>query len=166
MKRLWWLAAPALCLLLIPLACTRMDSPWKNEPGSPRVVVTIPPLYSFVRGVAGDRAAVKCLCTATGPHEYQADFRDSRVMDEADLVLAVGLELDEGFTRSLHRMANRKTDLPLILLGDKLQERGMVKKMRPHKHAPAEQGEAEGPHHHHGEHDPHVWLGIHDAEVK
>src|SRR5207249_11232791 len=46
-----------------------------------------------------------------------------------------------------------------------LQERGMVRKMRPHEHAPKQKGEEEAPHHKHGEYDPHVWLGIDEAAV-
>src|SRR3954471_21711027 len=95
LNRLWWLALFSPCLLLtLAPGCARMEDPWENEPGSPRVVVTLAPLYSFVRGVGGDRVAVKCLCTSTGPHDYTADFRDSHVMKQADVVFAVGLELD------------------------------------------------------------------------
>src|SRR5262245_35867642 len=109
MRRLWWLAPLAPCLLLlISFGCSKAPDPWADEPGSPRVVVSVPPLYSFVRAVAGDRAAIKCLCTSKGPHDYQTDYRDSRLMDSADVVFEVGLQLDEHFTEALHRMANRK----------------------------------------------------------
>ena len=37
----------------------------------------------------------------------------------------------------------------------------MVRPMREHKHGP-DDGDAPA-HHHHGEHDPHVWLGIDEA---
>src|SRR5690349_3267839 len=105
MRWLWWLAPLAACsLLLLPLACSKAPDPWAGEVVEKRVVVTVPPLYSFVRGVAGDRAAIKCLCTTTGPHDYQTDFRDSRLMDTADVVFAVGLQLDDVFAESLHRM--------------------------------------------------------------
>lgn len=163
MKRLKWLwCLPPLALsllLLVQFGCSREADPWKGEPAKPRVVVTIPPLYSFVRAVAGDRAGIKPLCTSTGPHDYQTDYRDSHVMKGAHVVFAVGLELDEKFAESLHRMSARK-DLPLIRLGDKLKERGMVHKMRPHKHEPGEDGAKP---HSHGEYDPHVWLGIDQA---
>src|SRR3954454_168134 len=117
MKRLWWLALLAPCLLLVPFACSKQPEPW-DEPGEPRVVVTIAPLYSFVRGVAGDRAAIKCLCTTTGPHHYETNYGDSRFMDTPHAVFYVGLELDEKYTRSMHRMSRRGKALPLVTLGE------------------------------------------------
>ncbi len=97
-----------LVVMMVPLAvlvilaglpgCGRSADPWQGESGSPRVVVTIAPLYSFVRGVAGKNAAVKCLCTTTGPHHYATDTRDVALIEKADVVFSVGLELDERFT--------------------------------------------------------------------
>jgi ABC-type Zn uptake system ZnuABC Zn-binding protein ZnuA len=167
MKRLSWLALSAPCLLLLfTPGCTRMREVWDDVPGSPRVVVTIAPLYSFVRAVGGDRVAIKCLCTNKGPHDYEANFQESRCMKKADVVFAVGLELDDGsrgFAETLHRMSGRGDDLPLVKLGEKLKDRDMVRKMRAHKHTPGD-AETDKPHVH-GEYDPHVWLGIDEAVV-
>src|SRR4051812_16984069 len=96
-NRLLWLAGQTGCLLVgflfLVSGCSKPDDPWGK--GSPRVVVTIAPLASFVHAVAGDRGEVKCLCTTTGPHDYRADFRDARVMKNADVVFAIGLQLDD-----------------------------------------------------------------------
>jgi ABC-type Zn uptake system ZnuABC Zn-binding protein ZnuA len=162
MRRLLWLAPVAGCLLLLGfLGCSRPEDPWASVPGGPpRVVVTIAPLASFVRGVAGDRAAVICLCTTLGPHEYRADFRDARAMKKADVIFAVGLELDDvRCADALHRMSNRGDALPVVRLGDKLRADGAVRKMRDHKH----DDNPDAPAHHHGDFDPHVWLGIPEA---
>src|SRR5262245_59371133 len=101
--RPWWLASPLLgIVLLLPFGCGRPVDPWTTESGEPRIIVTVAPLYSFVRAVAGEDAAIKCLCTTTGPHHYEADFCDARLMEGADLVFAVGLALDDSFTDALY----------------------------------------------------------------
>src|SRR5262245_66521276 len=92
-RAVWWVAALSVGLG----GCSRVEDPWRGEPGSPRVVVTIPPLYSFVKGVAGDRAAVKCLCVEQGPHHFNPDVSESLVLRQADLFFGVGLGLGDKF---------------------------------------------------------------------
>jgi ABC-type Zn uptake system ZnuABC Zn-binding protein ZnuA len=55
--------------------CSRMADPWRDMPGKPRILVTFPPLYSMAKLIAGDSAAVKCLCVTTGPHHYSFNPR-------------------------------------------------------------------------------------------
>src|ERR1700712_2018138 len=74
--------------------CSSPPDPWAKQPGPPRVVVSIPPLYSFVKQVGGDKVGVICLCTRTGPHEYQANANDSLALRQADLLLGIGLGLE------------------------------------------------------------------------
>lgn len=151
------LAGAALLLggLLWMAGCSKAPDAWADEEGSPRVVVTIAPLYSFVRGVAGDRVALKCLCTSTGPHHYEVDSRDARMLAGADVFFSIGLQLEQmRFSDALHKLTRRK-DLPHVKLGERLPAE-MVHKMRAHKHEPGAKGGA----HMHGEYDPHVWLGI------
>src|SRR5262249_1947547 len=99
--------------------CSSAPDPWAGMGGPPRVVVTIAPLYSLVKAVGGDRAAVKCLCTTTGPHHFQADARDAYLFKKADVFFAVGLQLDDNFADQLHAMA-RRPDLRYIKLGGRL----------------------------------------------
>jgi ABC-type Zn uptake system ZnuABC Zn-binding protein ZnuA len=148
-------AAVLLAGLLWLAGCSKAPPAWGEDSGSPRVVVTIAPLYSFVRGVAGDRVALKCLCTSTGPHHYETDSRDARMLAEADLLFSIGLKLDDTFCDTLCRVGNRST-LSHVKLGEELLRRKMVHKMRAHEHLPGAKGAA----HVHGEFDPHVWLGI------
>lgn len=142
--------------LLVALAgCGRAIDPWQGDTGTPRVVVTIPPLYAFVRAVGGDRVAIRSLCTATGPHHYQLDTKDARLLTKADLLLAVGLRLDDPFADPMRPMAQRP-DLPYVKLGQRLAEKKMLLELK-HSH---EHGGDDEHHHHHGKWDPHVWLGI------
>jgi zinc transport system substrate-binding protein len=157
MRRSLFLSAAAVGLLGLALGllgCGRAVDPWQNVPGSPRVVVTIAPLYSLARGVAGDRAAIQCLCTTTGPHHYQLDTRDARILTKADLFLAVGLQLDDSFTESMRSVA-RRPDLHFIKLGAALPRDSLLEM----KHEHHEHGDDDHAHHH-GKYDPHVWLGV------
>jgi ABC-type Zn uptake system ZnuABC Zn-binding protein ZnuA len=139
------------------VGCGQAVDPWKDVAGSPRVVVTIAPLYSLVRGVAGDRAAIQCLCTTTGPHHYHLDTRDARILAKADLFLAVGLRLDDNFADGMRSVA-RRPDLPYVKLGTKLPESSLLEMKHEHKHGDGD--DDHGHEHHHGKWDPHVWLGV------
>lgn len=146
-------------LLMFPgLGCTSARDPWEGETGSAKVVVTIAPLASFVRAVAGDTVALRCLCTTTGPHHYQLDTRDARLLVGADLLLAVGLRLDDSFADAMRSVA-RRGDLRYVKLGQRLPPDQLMELKHEHKHEPGS-GHA---HHHHGKWDPHVWLGIPEA---
>jgi ABC-type Zn uptake system ZnuABC Zn-binding protein ZnuA len=152
-----------------------MDDPWKDHPNPPRVVVTIPPLYSFVRAVGGDRAGVKCLCTNRGPHGFQYDIKDTTLLKNADLFLAVGLTLDDTFADRMSAQSDNPK-LHYVKLGKELPPKLLRKSGEGHGHDHAHghdhgHGHGEGhehagghkEEHGHGEYDPHVWLGIDQA---
>jgi zinc transport system substrate-binding protein len=162
-RRLFAALLPVVGLAALGLwGCGRAADPWAGESGLPKVVVTIPPLYSFVRAVAGKEGAVRCICTTTGPHHYETDRRDARLLQKADILFGVGLGLDERFSNSMLTLSQRK-DLPYVKLGDKLPEKlklNLREDDDDHK-----EGEKAGEHHHHehGKYDPHVWLGVPQA---
>src|SRR5262245_50037246 len=157
MRRPLFLSATAMALLVLAswlVGCGKAPDPWQDTPGSPRVVVTIAPLYSLVRGVTGDRAAIKCLCTTTGPHHYQLETRDARVLEKADLFFPIGLRLDDSFAAGMRSVAGRQ-DLSYVKLGQKLPDDRLMEMKHEHEHG----GDDDHPHHH-GKYDPHVWLGL------
>jgi ABC-type Zn uptake system ZnuABC Zn-binding protein ZnuA len=131
--------------------CGRMPDAWEGLAGPPRVVVTIAPVYSFVKAVAGGRAGVICLCQDKGPHDYQFDMRDAQRLHGADLFLSVGLTLDNHFATNLATRCGKP--IRHVRLGERLPEKLRIKLKRPIKH---------GDHEHTGD-DPHVWLGIEQA---
>jgi ABC-type Zn uptake system ZnuABC Zn-binding protein ZnuA len=136
--------------------CGKYPDPWEKVPGSPRVLVSIPPLYCFARNVAGENAAIVSLCTTTGPHHYNYQFSDEFYLRRANLLLANGLTLDDRFTEKLHQ---RNPRLRYNALGDHLLHDLLI-------HTGEEGGKhvhADGTVCEHGEHDPHVWLGIPQA---
>src|SRR5438105_11540302 len=91
------LAGLGLGLAVWMIGCTRATDPWESVPGQPRVVVTIAPLDNFVKAVAGEGAAVICLCKDRGPHHFQYDVREAVLLQKADCFFAVGLTLDDHF---------------------------------------------------------------------
>jgi zinc transport system substrate-binding protein len=139
-------------LLALSPGCSSGKGPWEGQPGDVRVVVTIAPLYSLVKAVGGDRVAVKCLCTTTGPHHFNADTRDVVMFRQAHLFVAVGLQLDDNFADQLHALARRR-DLPYVKLGVKLPAGALLTSTGEHVHA-------DGTRHKTGGYDPHVWLGL------
>ncbi|NBO92411.1 MAG: zinc ABC transporter substrate-binding protein [Planctomycetia bacterium] len=145
----------ALALLGL-VGCSTMGDPWENEKGRKRVVVTIPALASFVHAVGGDDIAIRSLCVTTGPHGFKADSRDAAQLRRADLLLSIGLSLDDSFADALYALA-RNNKLPHIKIGQRIPKNMLMEMAHDHDH------EHEGHHHHHGHYDPHIWLGIPEA---
>ena len=115
MKLRWFTAllpVAGLAALLGLSGCGRSADPWEGESGSPKVVVTIAPLYSFVKAVTGKDGAVRCICTATGPHHYETDTRDARLLQRADVLFSIGLDLDRSSSDSLITLAQKKVCSP------------------------------------------------------
>lgn len=136
--------------------CSKADDPWP-EGKSPRLLVTIPALYSFAANVAGDDAAVVCLLKTTGPHDYQPNPRDSIKLRGADRFFVVGLDLDETLATRL-RDTSGNLGLPIVEVGERLDN-----KIKADKDEGEDEKAESHDHHHHGEFDPHVWLGIPEA---
>jgi ABC-type Zn uptake system ZnuABC Zn-binding protein ZnuA len=150
-------AAAGICMP----GCSSMEDPWKGVGGSPKVLVTFPPLYSMVKQVGGDGVAVLCLCTTTGPHHYTYNARDAILLRNADLFFSVGLGLDDHFVDKMLAADSGKT----------VRHAALGKLLVPHNlclASPEEEHDHSGhdhDHHHHGEHDPHVWLGTRQCKA-
>lgn len=136
--------------------CSKADDPWKDVPGGPtKVLVTIPPLYCFAKNVGGDDAAVLCLLGSHGPHDYEPKAGDALKAKKADVFFAIGLGLDEFTGKIVNNSGNKK--VKVVEVGELA---GAIKE--DHEHGKEEKGKEEKghDHHHHGDYDPHVWLGI------
>ncbi|MCI0458370.1 MAG: metal ABC transporter substrate-binding protein [Gemmataceae bacterium] len=144
-----------LTLALLP-GCSGTKDPWPAVPGNgPRVLVSFPPLYCFAKNVAGDDAKVLSLLTTVGPHDHQATAEDAMIARGADLFLVNGLDLDEFTTRVVNNSGNRNKDL-VRKVGESIPTSTLI----PIGHEHAEGAKCDCAH---GEHDPHVWLGIDEA---
>jgi ABC-type Zn uptake system ZnuABC Zn-binding protein ZnuA len=142
------------------VGCGRAPDPWREVSGGPtKVVASFPPLYCFTKSVAGPDAAVLCLLETTGPHDFHPDRQDALKLSKADLFLVNGLGLDDwvpGLVRDAHN-----TGLKVIPVGDAIPKKLLLERDEDedkdeHKHG-------HDGHEHHGEHDPHVWLGVPQA---
>jgi zinc transport system substrate-binding protein len=148
------LAALALPLLAF-YGCGKAEDPWKKvDGGKLKVLVSFPPLYCFTKSVAGEDARVLSLLASTGPHTHRATVDDAQVAASANLFLVNGLELDDFVTMIVNVSRNKK--ITVVKVGEAIPEK-LLLKMGGHEHEHAD--------HHHGEMDPHVWLGIEQAKA-
>jgi ABC-type Zn uptake system ZnuABC Zn-binding protein ZnuA len=153
-------------VVLLP-GCRKAEDPWGNvKGGPPRVLVSFAPLYCFAKAVAGDEVAVLSLTTTIGPHDHSADADDAIAAQKADLFLANGLTLDDFVTKVANQAGNPKKDL-VHKLGEAIPKSKLIRVAEEkdgdkHDH---DDKDAHGHKHAHGEFDPHVWLGVEEAEV-
>jgi len=91
--RRYALAATAFALIVVTAGCG--DSTDVGE--GPRIVATTTILGDLARNVVGEAGTVEVLLPiGADPHDYQASSRQVALIQEADLVLANGLGLEEG----------------------------------------------------------------------
>jgi len=147
-------------LLWMPLSavllsgCHKAPDPWEGLGGPPRVVVSFAPLYSFVKSVGGDHVGVRCVCREKDPHEFTYEPEQAVQMRNADLLVAVGLNLDAGaaaggkagFADQLYANGG-KPNLPFLKLGNAIPK-DLLRK--------TEDGKSD---------DPHIWLGVKQARA-
>ena len=149
-SRLWWTAL-AVGLVFLVAACTSDTSPSdasRSDSGAPhvsapiQVVATSNIVADWATQVGGDRVTVfSLLPVSADPHSFQPGARDVTKVAEADLVLSVGLGLEDGWLSKLVRNA-AADESKVVALGK------MV--------APLEVGSVEGVAR--GRLDPHFWL--------
>jgi ABC-type Zn uptake system ZnuABC Zn-binding protein ZnuA len=152
------------CLLAIGIAgvaliavsgCPKISDPWEGQPGK-HVLTSFAPLYCFTQNVAGADASVKIATSDTGPHEFNPAPADVKLVKGADMFVINGLDLDNEIARKMIN-GSRNKSVPLVVAGQAIPE----KELR--ENEDQEHGADEGEHHHHGKHDPHVWLGVPEA---
>jgi ABC-type Zn uptake system ZnuABC Zn-binding protein ZnuA len=138
-----FLVGAAALSALIVAGCGSEADVWKGQPDKPRVVVTFPPLYTFVKQVGGDRVGVYSLCKESGPHNYEYNQRDAMAVRKAHLFLALGLGLDDKDKFAPRIVANcGNPNIRFAKLGDSDKVKGFVKKLPD------------------DDLDPHLWLGL------
>lgn len=151
---------PPLVLVFAFTGCSPARDPWlAAKPGQKRVLASFPPLYCFTANVAGEHAKVLCLSTATGPHDYKPTHTDALKVAGADLYLHNGLQLDDDASARLLQMSRKGTVRP-IKVGDEIPH-----DLLEHNHEDEPADPKDKGHHHHGDHDPHVWLGLEQARA-
>ncbi len=148
--------------------CSSAPGPFDGLPPAPvKVVVSFPPLYSFVANVAGERAAILSICTTSGPHGYAYTTGDAYKVRAADVVFALGLGFDDNFIDRAVVNSGPGMKERVVKLGDRIVAEVKAKKLPKTLllygvcDHPAHQGQA---HHHEDDIDAHMWSGIPQAK--
>ncbi|MBR6914959.1 MAG: zinc ABC transporter substrate-binding protein, partial [Clostridia bacterium] len=147
-----------LCLILVLAAvCAAFAgcSSGKTESGKPSVVVTVFPIYDWVRQIAGDRVDITLLLDrGVDLHSYQPTADDVVKISTADMFIFVGGESD-AWVDDIIAGAKNGDLIPLDLieeLGDRAKEEEIKEGMQAEEE---EDDEEEGP-----EYDEHIWLSL------
>lgn len=133
--------------------CAKPVEPWPAGK-SPKLLASFPPIYSFVKNVADDDAAVLSVLDTVGPHDHQPTVEDLLIARQADVLFINGLHLDNKLADSI-RGKSSNPRLEIVDLGDELETKIPF--------AAEQKGQMHHGHSHGGEYDPHVWLGIPEA---
>lgn len=174
-----------ISLLASLLAILGLLLPGMAAADKPRIVATILPIHSIVAALAEDAFEVELLVPATAsPHGYSMRPSEARRLQNADMVIWVGSDLETFLERPLHRAGSRE----IISLMDDLQldlrptrEGGVWERHHDHGHSDHGHGDHEHGHnghdhghndhghsehddghnghdHDHGDYDAHIWL--------
>ncbi|GAA3942517.1 zinc ABC transporter substrate-binding protein [Litoribacillus peritrichatus] len=114
----------------------------------PQILASIPPLAMIARDVAGGKAQVSVLNQNGSPHHRVLKPSDIRAMTSADIILWVGLPLEQYMVR----FESRYTDKMLAMLEHTSDATHLYNDGHSHHDATDHHGHA------HGSVDPHIWL--------
>lgn len=124
-----------------------------------KVVTSVVPVYSWTVAVGGSLAKVESLSDGSvDPHEFQLTPSGVRKLNNADVVVCIGLEL-EPWLESMEENGALSKLVKVVKLGECLDKKYLLRmgdegKEEDHD---SEDEEHEG-HHHHGIYDPHIWM--------
>ena len=133
-----------------------------KDDGGLKVVVTIFPLYDWVREIlGGDASGVELtmlLDSGVDLHSYQPTVNDIVKISSCDLFVYVGGESDKWVDDALAEATNPDMQVINLMdtLGDAVVEEELIEGMETEE----EEEEEEGP-----EYDEHVWLSLKNARV-
>jgi zinc/manganese transport system substrate-binding protein len=151
---------PKIVIAALPLfaACAGTDETTEDRP---EVVVTTSVLATIVSELVGDAAAVTTIISdGVDPHDFAPSAKDVERMNNAALVVANGLDLEEGLEDVL---ANLEADR-LFVAADHVTTRALKSKHsdevtdEDHSDEHSENHSDEDHAHDHGSDDPHLWL--------
>jgi zinc transport system substrate-binding protein len=125
--------------------------------GTVKVAVSFPALYSLAANVVGDTGTVLSVKSTQGAHGSEVTAAERKVVEQADVLFINGLGLDDEFARKL-RESSANSTVTVVKLGDTLNKK--KHSLMIHSDGACGEGEEE---HDHGDHDPHVWMGLQQA---
>ena len=127
----------------------------------PDIVVTYSVLGAFVRQLVGDTAEVTVLIPdGQDPHDFEPSPRDIERINDADFVVANGLDLEEGLDDALQTAKTAGVDV--FFVTDHVTVLDVVDvndhSAHGHAHPGSQTGHSHGDDDHDHSKDPHVWL--------
>jgi len=143
-------------LMLILSGCTSQE-PAKNDKKS--VVVTIFPLYDWVREIVGDSEGIELtllMNKGVDLHNYQASASDIIKITDSDLFIYNGGESDEWVEDILKENNNLNSLSVMESIEDLLKQEEEKEGMQEDEHEQV---------HEEGEFDEHIWLSLKNAKA-
>ena len=133
---------------------------------APDVVVSIKPLHSLVAGVMGDAGTPGLLVPGNAsPHVYQMRPSEAKMLNEADIVVWIGENMESFLERPIANLGSDAVELELhAIAGIRLlpsREGGLFEEDH---HDEAHEDEHDDHGHDHAEFDMHVWLDPANAQ--
>lgn len=158
-------AIASTAAMLIITGCGSSESSVSEQTNEPRadIVVTYSVLGSVVEQLVGDLATVSVIIPdGQDPHEFQPSAKDIESLNNAVLVVANGLDFEEGLEEPIDQAID--SGVNVFMVGDHITVRE-VSKDEDHSHDEdhAEEESTETTveseeEHAHGAYDPHLWL--------
>jgi zinc/manganese transport system substrate-binding protein len=152
------IARIAVSVALIASACEGdSTTSTTRSPGQVSVVATTTIAADLARLVVGDAGhVVSIMPPGADPHDFSPSARQLEILQEADLIVAFGLGLEEGLEASLEAVEGQ--GVPIVWLAPALDPLPFEPSDEVEGHEPDDEDEAGGDDHDEGELDPHVWM--------
>lgn len=142
-----------LCLCMMFAGCGQKNVAKSKD--KVKVVVSIEPIKKFVKDIAKDKVDIETIIPAgTEPHSFEPKVQDLKNLSEADVFLYNGLGMEKWVDSALENVGNEKMVVEKVSKGCEF-----IKSDEDHDKDEHEE-------HKHGEYDPHIWLGIKEAEIE
>jgi zinc/manganese transport system substrate-binding protein len=142
-------AALVLSAMALVAACGSDGEPAADE-AAPQIVVTYSVLGSVVDSLVGDRADVQVIVpNGQDPHEFAPSARDVEAINNAVVVVANGLDLEEGLAPSLETAA--QSGASVFFAADHVTLRTLEQEEEAHSDEEGDDHGSDGA-------DPHIWV--------
>lgn len=137
-----------LVLAMVLAVSTTAASPARAQDDPVRIVASFSILANIAAKVAGDTAEVETLISrGANPHAYEPSARDVVTLSEADAVLVVGIDFEEGLLPVVEESAGER----MVVVSECVPVRPVVSRTTDDHDHDEDHGEHdEGDHDHHG----------------
>ena len=132
----------------------------------PKVAVDIAPVHSLVARVMDGVGSPKLVIPAgASPHEYSLRPSEAKSLQDADMVIWIGEDLTPWMENSIETLSKNAEVITLLKESEtKLLEFREGALFEEHDHGDHDDHDDHDDHGH-GEHDPHAWLSIENAQT-